>query len=64
MKTKTHFARVVWEDGGGSIVEHVAGVDDFEVAEATYQAAVTLWPAARMILRQRARVVHESGRRQ
>jgi hypothetical protein len=36
MKTKTHFAfRVdVWDDTGNSIVEHVAGVDDFEVAEA------------------------------
>jgi hypothetical protein len=40
MKTKTHFAfRVdIWDDTGDSIVEHVAGVDDFEVAEATYRA--------------------------
>jgi hypothetical protein len=32
MKTKTHFAfRIdIWDDAGGSIVEHVAGVDDFE----------------------------------
>ena len=45
MKTKTHFAfRVdIWDDTGDSIVEHVAGVDDFEVAEATYQAAVARW---------------------
>jgi len=35
-----------------SIVEHVAGVDDFEVAEATYRAAVARWPAARTTLRQ------------
>jgi hypothetical protein len=49
MKTKTHFAfRVdIWDDAGGSIVEHVAGVDDFEVAEATYRAAVPRWPTAR-----------------
>jgi hypothetical protein len=42
MKTKTHFAfRVdIWDDAGDSIVEHVAAVDDFEVAEATYRAAV------------------------
>ena len=35
VKTKTHFAfRVdIWDDGGDSIV--VAGIDDFEVAEAT-----------------------------
>jgi hypothetical protein len=33
MKTKTHFAfRVdIWDDSGDSIVEHVAGVDDFKV---------------------------------
>jgi hypothetical protein len=33
MKTKTHFAfRVdIWDDVGGSIVEHVAGADDFQV---------------------------------
>jgi hypothetical protein len=62
MKTKTHFAfRVdIWDDTGDSIVEHVAGVDDFEVAEATYRAAVVRCPAARMTLRQGARIVHES----
>jgi hypothetical protein len=37
MRTKTHFAfRVdIWDADANSIVEHVAGVDDFEVAEAT-----------------------------
>jgi hypothetical protein len=34
--------------------------DDFEVAEATYRAAVARWPAARIILRQGARVVQDS----
>jgi hypothetical protein len=48
----------IWDDTGGSIVEHVAGVDDFEVAEATYRAAVARWPAARITLRHGARVVH------
>jgi hypothetical protein len=40
MKTKTYFAfRVdIWDKTGNSIVEHVAGVDDFAVAEATYWA--------------------------
>jgi hypothetical protein len=62
MKTKTHFAfRVdIWDDIGDSIVEHVAGVDDFEVAEATYRAAVARWAAARISLRQGALVVHEN----
>jgi hypothetical protein len=35
-------------DTGNSIVGHVAGVDDFEVAEAAYRAAVARWPAARI----------------
>src|SRR5262245_17860957 len=39
-----------------------AGVNDFELAEATYRAAVARWPMARITLRQSARVVHESGR--
>jgi len=37
-------------------------VNDFELAEATYRAAVARWPMARITLRQSARVVHESGR--
>jgi hypothetical protein len=63
MQTKTHFAfRVaIWDETGKSIVEHVAGGDDFEVAEATYRAAVARWPTAPITLRQGARVVHESG---
>jgi len=62
MKTKTHFAfRVdIWDADANSIVEHVAGVDDFAVAEATYRAAVARWPAARITLRQGARIVYES----
>jgi hypothetical protein len=47
-------------DTGNSIVEHVAGVEDFEVAEATYRAAVARWPRARITLRQGARVVMKS----
>ena len=59
MKTKICFTfRVdIWDHTGNSIVEHVAGVDDFEVAVATSRAAVARWPAARITLRQGARVV-------
>jgi hypothetical protein len=42
------------DDAGNSIVEHVAGIDDFEVAVATYWAAVARWPRARITLRQGA----------
>jgi hypothetical protein len=46
MKTKTYFAfRVdVWDSAANSIVEQIAGIDDFEVAAATYWAAVARWP--------------------
>jgi hypothetical protein len=42
MKTKTYFAfRVdIWDSAGDNIAEHVAGVDVFELAEATYRGAV------------------------
>jgi hypothetical protein len=65
MKTKTHFAfRVdIWDDAGNSILEHVAGADGFQVAEAIYKAAIARWPMARITLRQGARVVHDSGQR-
>jgi hypothetical protein len=59
MKTKIYFTfRVdVWDSAANSIVEHIAGIDDFEVAQATCPAAVARWPAARIMLRQGARVV-------
>jgi hypothetical protein len=63
MKTRTYFAfRVdVWDSAANSIVEHIAGVDDFEVAVTTYRAAVVRWPAARIPLRQGIRVLHDTG---
>jgi hypothetical protein len=62
MKTKTIFAfRVdIWDAAGDSIVDHVAGIDDFETAVATYWAAVRRWPNARITLRQGAWVVHKT----
>ena len=45
----------IWDAIGNSIV------DDFEVAEATYRAAVTRWPRARITLRQGSRVMHDTG---
>jgi hypothetical protein len=38
VKTKTYFAFSMSDDAGDSIVEYVAGVDDFETAVATYWA--------------------------
>jgi hypothetical protein len=46
VKTRTNFAfRVdIWTADGESIVEHVAGVEDYQVALATYHAACERWP--------------------
>jgi hypothetical protein len=64
MKTKTHFRfRIdVWDDSGNSIVEHVAGVDDFETALAAYWTACRKWPKAKITMRQGVRVVEKSWR--
>jgi hypothetical protein len=40
----------------------VAGVEDYQVALATYRAAVERWPGAAITLRQGARVIEDSRR--
>jgi hypothetical protein len=47
---------------GENIIEHVAGIDDFEVAMGDYRVALTRWPNARVILRQGARTVRTVAR--
>ena len=44
MTTRTHFTFCVdtWTDDGESIVEHVASVEDYELALATFRAACEL----------------------
>jgi hypothetical protein len=41
----------------------LAGVEDFEVAEAAYRAAMKKWPKAVITLRAGARVIHDSRQR-
>jgi len=64
MKTRTHFTFRVdtWTADGESIVEHVAGVEDYQVALATYHAACERWPGTPITLRQGARVIEDSRR--
>jgi hypothetical protein len=47
---------------GENIVEHIAGVEDYQVALATYRAAVERWPGTPITLRQGARVIEDSRR--
>jgi hypothetical protein len=61
MKTRTHFTfRIDKLDVNGEVFEHVAGLEDFELAVATYEAACKRWPGDPIMLRQGARVVKDS----
>ena len=63
MKDRTHFAHRIEElDARGEVREHLAGVEDYEVAEATWLAAIARWPAARITLRQGRWPLPERGR--
>ena len=64
MTTRTHFAfRIdMWTDDGENLDEHLAGVEDFQLAMATYKAACERWPKAAITLRQGARVIEDSRR--
>jgi hypothetical protein len=50
-------------DDNGEIADHSAGVEDFILAKATYDAAVKRWPDARIRLCQEARLVEDSAER-
>ena len=50
-----------WTPDGESIVKHVAGVEDYQVALATYLAAQR-WPGTPITLRRSARVIEDSRR--
>jgi hypothetical protein len=65
MVTRTHFAfRIdVWDASGENLVEHIAGVEDYQVAQATYRAAVER-PGTAITLRQDARIIEDSRRTQ
>jgi hypothetical protein len=45
---------------GENVIEHLAGVEDLQVAKATYLAACQRWPGTPMTLRQGTRVIEES----
>jgi hypothetical protein len=48
------------EATGENLIERIAGVSDYQVAVATYRAAVERWPGAKITLRNRARVIERS----
>jgi hypothetical protein len=56
-----HFAhRIERWDADDRVAEDVAGVEDFLLAMATYEAACRRWPGARVTLSQGHRVIEDS----
>jgi len=51
-RTRFTFRVDTWTPDGESIMEHVAGVEDYQVALATYRAACERWPGTPITLRQ------------
>ena len=47
----------MWTIDGEKVIEHLAGIEDFQVAMATYRAACERWPGTAITLRQGARVI-------
>jgi len=64
VKTRTHFAFRIdtWTADGENIVEHVAGIEDYQLAVAAFHAACERWPGTPITLRQGARVIEDSRR--
>ena len=43
-------------------MEHVAGIEDYQIALATFRAVCERWPRTPITLRQGARVIEDSRR--
>jgi hypothetical protein len=52
----------MWTIDGEHVIEHLAGIEDFQLAMATYRAACTRWPGAAITLRQGAKVIEDNRR--
>jgi hypothetical protein len=65
MNSRMNFAHRIdmCDDDGETIIEHLAGIDDCELAMAAYQFAVERWPKMAITLRQGARVIKDSRKR-
>jgi hypothetical protein len=57
---RIHLRVDTWTPDGESVVEHVAGVEDYELAVATFRAASERWPGTPITLRQGARVIEDN----
>jgi len=60
--TRTHFNVDTWTPDGESVVEHIAGIEDYQLALVTFRAACQRWPGTPITLRLGARVIEDSRR--
>jgi hypothetical protein len=49
-----------WDADGNKLIEHLAGLENLNMAHAAYAAAVKKWPGDVITLRNRARVIRDS----
>jgi hypothetical protein len=61
-KTRTQFTFRTDRWTKDELVEHIAGIEDYQVALATFRAACERWPSTPITLRQGSRVIEESRR--
>jgi hypothetical protein len=61
---RTHFLYRIdmWTIDGEHVIEHLAGIEDFQLAMVTYRAACQRWPGAAITLRQGAKVIEDNRR--
>ena len=61
---RTRFAYRIdaWDADGENVIEHLAGVEDYQIALTTYRAACERWPSTPITLRQGSRVIEDSRR--
>ena len=64
-ETRTYFQYRIdrWDTAGDNVLEHIAGVEDFAVAQAAYDRGCRRWPKDVVTLPQGAQVVADSRRR-
>jgi hypothetical protein len=59
---RTHFLyrADMWTIDGEHVIEPMAGIEDAQLAIATYQAACRRWPGTVITLRQGSRVIEDN----
>ena len=62
--TRRSFAHRIdlWDSTGENMVEHLAGVENFELAMTTFRAACERWPGANITLQAGAKVIEDTRR--